>query len=168
MKKKIWILAALLAVILVFTAVGCTVKDDFQYKIYYTRGTYTEEGGEYAFYDSKGNLVFSGIIDGSVLALTKGDTTLFAVEENATEEEQFVSIKTVYEMAKELGYTGTLEELIERLQVCAEAAFKLDTEMTTIRDELLQAQKVMQTKTNLVDEIINNLNCMLMLVLPIK
>lgn len=55
-------------------------------------------------------------------------------------------------------YNGNMpEELIERLQVCAEAAFKLDTEMTTIRDELLEAQKIVQTKNNLVNEIINNI-----------
>lgn len=56
-------------------------------------------------------------------------------------------------------YNGKLpDDLKERLQVCAEAAFKLDTEMTTIRDEMLEAQKIMQTKNNLVNEIINNIH----------
>ena len=56
-------------------------------------------------------------------------------------------------------YNGKIpEELKDRLQVCAEAAFILDTEMTTIRDELLEAQKVIQTKNNLVNEILNNIH----------
>ena len=55
-------------------------------------------------------------------------------------------------------YNGKMpEELQERLQVCAEAAFQLDTEMTTIRDEILEAQKIMQTKNNLVSEILKNI-----------
>lgn len=56
-------------------------------------------------------------------------------------------------------YNGNIpDELKERLQVCAEAAFMLDTEMTTIRDELLEAQKIVQIKNNLVNEIINNIH----------
>ncbi len=56
-------------------------------------------------------------------------------------------------------YNGNMpDELKERLQVCAEAAFMLDTEMTTIRDELLEAQKIVRTKNNLVNEIINNIH----------
>lgn len=56
-------------------------------------------------------------------------------------------------------YNGNIpDELKTRLQVCAEAAFKLDTEMTTIRDELLEAQKVIQTKNNLVNEIVSNIH----------
>lgn len=55
-------------------------------------------------------------------------------------------------------YNGNMpEKLIARLQACAEAAFKLDTEMTTIRDELLEAQKIKQTKENLVDSILKNI-----------
>jgi len=56
-------------------------------------------------------------------------------------------------------YNGNMpDELKKRLQVCAEAAFMLDTEMTTIRDELLEAQKIVQKKNNLVSEIINNIH----------
>lgn len=55
-------------------------------------------------------------------------------------------------------YNGNMpEELKNRLQCCAEACFKLDTEMTTIRDEITQAQKIIQTKNNLVQEILQNL-----------
>ncbi len=55
-------------------------------------------------------------------------------------------------------YNGNIpEELKERLHVCAEAAFKLDNEMTTIRDELLEAQKIVNLKNNLVNEILENL-----------
>ncbi len=56
-------------------------------------------------------------------------------------------------------YNGKIpDDLKNRLQVCAEAAFMLDNEMTTIRDELLEAQKIIQTKKNLVDEILNNIH----------
>lgn len=55
-------------------------------------------------------------------------------------------------------YNGNMpKELKERLQSCAEACFLLDTEMTTIRDEIIEAQKIIQTKNNLVQEILQNL-----------
>lgn len=55
-------------------------------------------------------------------------------------------------------YNGNMPlELKKRLQSCAEACFQLDTEMTTIRDEIIQAQKIIQTKKNLVQEILQNL-----------
>lgn len=55
-------------------------------------------------------------------------------------------------------YNGNMpDELKKRLQACAEAAFQLDTEMTTIRDEIMEAQKIMQTKNNLVNEILKNI-----------
>ena len=56
-------------------------------------------------------------------------------------------------------YDGHLPaELQERLRNCAEAAFRLDTEMTTIRGELLQAQKTQQTQDFLVNEIVKNIH----------
>ncbi|MBQ9519593.1 MAG: GTP pyrophosphokinase family protein [Firmicutes bacterium] len=56
-------------------------------------------------------------------------------------------------------YDGHLpEHLKERLHNCAEAAFKLDTEMTTIRGELLQAKKTKQTQDFLVNEIVKNIH----------
>ena len=56
-------------------------------------------------------------------------------------------------------YDGHLpEHLKERLHNCAEAAFKLDNEMTTIRGELLQAQKTKQTQDFLVNEIVKNIH----------
>ncbi len=55
-------------------------------------------------------------------------------------------------------YNGNMpDELQKRLVACAEAAFKLDKEMSTIRDEIMEAQKVIQTKNNLVDEILKNI-----------
>lgn len=55
-------------------------------------------------------------------------------------------------------YNGNMpNELKKRLQSCAEACFQLDTEMTTIRCEIIQAQKIMQTKNNLVHEILQNI-----------
>ena len=56
-------------------------------------------------------------------------------------------------------YDGNLpEDLKIRLQNCAEAAFQLDNEMTTIRGELLQAQKAMRTQEFLVNEIVKNIH----------
>jgi putative GTP pyrophosphokinase len=56
-------------------------------------------------------------------------------------------------------YDGNIpQELKNRLQNCAEAAFKLDNEMTTIRSELLEAQKEKQTKKMVVDEIVDNIH----------
>jgi putative GTP pyrophosphokinase len=55
-------------------------------------------------------------------------------------------------------YDGNVpHELQVRLQNCAEAAFQLDTEMTTIRDEMLQVQRTIQTRDNLVKEITQNM-----------
>ncbi|MDE6182793.1 MAG: GTP pyrophosphokinase family protein [Eubacteriales bacterium] len=55
-------------------------------------------------------------------------------------------------------YNGNMpNELKKRLQSCAEACFQLDTEMTTIRGEIIQAQKIIQTKNNLVHEILQNI-----------
>lgn len=56
-------------------------------------------------------------------------------------------------------YDGKIpDELKKRLQNCAEAAFQLDTEMTTIREELLQVQKTIQTKELLVNEIVDKIH----------
>lgn len=56
-------------------------------------------------------------------------------------------------------YDGNLpQELKTRLQNCAEAAFQLDNEMTTIRSELLEAQRTKQTKELVVNEIVDNIH----------
>lgn len=56
-------------------------------------------------------------------------------------------------------YDGNLPEPLKvRLHNCAEAAFQLDKEMTTIRGELLQAQKAMRTQEFLVNEIVKNIH----------
>lgn len=56
-------------------------------------------------------------------------------------------------------YDGNVpKELQLRLQNCAEAAFQLDTEMTTIRDEMLQVQRTIQTRDNIVNEIVHNIH----------
>lgn len=56
-------------------------------------------------------------------------------------------------------YDGNLpQELKTRLQNCAEAAFQLDNEMTTIRSELLEAQRTKQTKEFVVNEIVKNIH----------
>ncbi len=56
-------------------------------------------------------------------------------------------------------YSGNLpDELKERLRSCADAAFMLDKEMATIRDDIIEAKMVSETKNNLVDGIVRNLH----------
>jgi len=55
-------------------------------------------------------------------------------------------------------YNGNIpNDIKKRLEHCASAAFDLDKEMSTIRKEILEAQKVVQTKNNLVNEILKNI-----------
>jgi putative GTP pyrophosphokinase len=56
-------------------------------------------------------------------------------------------------------YDGNIpDELKIRLQNCADAAFQLDEEMTTIRSEIMEAQRAKQTKKLVVDEIVENIH----------
>jgi putative GTP pyrophosphokinase len=56
-------------------------------------------------------------------------------------------------------YDGNVPaELQLRLQNCAEAAFQLDNEMTTIRDEMMQVQRTIQARDYIVNEIVNNIH----------
>lgn len=55
-------------------------------------------------------------------------------------------------------YSGKIPlELKQRIIACADAAYKLDSEMSTIRDELIEAQKVIEIKNNLISEILENI-----------
>ena len=55
-------------------------------------------------------------------------------------------------------YSGNIPEGLKgRLYAVAEAAFQLDKEMGTIRQEILDAQQIVQTKTELVDEILSRI-----------
>ncbi|WP_250277304.1 GTP pyrophosphokinase [[Clostridium] colinum] len=55
-------------------------------------------------------------------------------------------------------YNGNMpKHLRERLEACAEASFMLDKEMGTIRDEIIENQKIIQTKENLVEKILKNI-----------
>lgn len=55
-------------------------------------------------------------------------------------------------------YSGNLpEELKDRLKACAEASYNLDEEMSTIREELMQAEKLSELKSNLVNNILDNI-----------
>nr|WP_317358781.1 GTP pyrophosphokinase family protein [uncultured Tyzzerella sp.] len=55
-------------------------------------------------------------------------------------------------------YNGNMpEHLRKKLEACAEASFKLDTEMGTIREEIIETQKIIQKKDNLVYEILKNI-----------
>lgn len=54
-------------------------------------------------------------------------------------------------------YNGKLPEIVkERLISSAEAAFKLDTEMSTIREEITEAQKIVVIIDKTVEEILDN------------
>ena len=56
-------------------------------------------------------------------------------------------------------YSGNIpEELQERLVYCAEAAFNLDKEMSTIREEIMHAERLNEIKNNLVTDIIENMH----------
>jgi putative GTP pyrophosphokinase len=55
-------------------------------------------------------------------------------------------------------YSGNIpEELQERLTHCAGAAFHLDQEMSTIREEITNAQRLNEIKNNLVGNILENM-----------
>lgn len=48
-------------------------------------------------------------------------------------------------------------ELFDRLQKAAEAAFKLDQEMSSIRLEIMEAQKLFEDDSNLVSKVLNDI-----------
>lgn len=55
-------------------------------------------------------------------------------------------------------YNGNMPvHLRQKLEACAEASFTLDTEMGTIREEIIETQKIIQIKENLVYEILKNI-----------
>ena len=55
-------------------------------------------------------------------------------------------------------YSGNIPEpLQQRLIHCAEAAFRLDNEMATIREEIMEAQRLNEIKSNLVTNIMENM-----------
>ncbi|MCI1931101.1 MAG: GTP pyrophosphokinase family protein [Clostridia bacterium] len=58
-------------------------------------------------------------------------------------------------------YKGHMpEEIKQRLKNCAEAAFNLDNEMSTIRNEIMYAQRVNKRMDNLTSNIIDNIQNM--------
>ncbi len=55
-------------------------------------------------------------------------------------------------------YSGNIPDSIqERLTNCADAAFRLDTEMSTIRGEIINAQQLNEIKQSLVNNILENI-----------
>lgn len=55
-------------------------------------------------------------------------------------------------------YSGNIPESVQkRLIYCAEAAFNLDQEMGTIREEIMNAQKLNEIKSNLIANILANI-----------
>ena len=58
-------------------------------------------------------------------------------------------------------YKGNIPpEIRERLKNCAEAAFNLDNEMSTIRNEIIYAQKVNMRMDSVISDIIDNMQNM--------
>ena len=49
------------------------------------------------------------------------------------------------------------EPLYKRLQAAAEAAFQLDQDMSTIRDEIMQAQMLFEDRSNMVSALLNEI-----------
>lgn len=49
------------------------------------------------------------------------------------------------------------EEIKEKLKIAAHAAYCLDEEMLQIKDEIMDAQKLFEVKSNLVSDIMNNI-----------
>ena len=55
-------------------------------------------------------------------------------------------------------YSGNIPDSIQdRLTNCADAAFHLDNEMSTIRGEIINAQQLNEIKQNLVNNILENI-----------
>ena len=55
-------------------------------------------------------------------------------------------------------YSGNIpQDLQDRLKNCAEAAFHLDTEMATIREEITNVQRLHEIRNNLVANILDNI-----------
>ncbi|MFI3175388.1 MAG: GTP pyrophosphokinase family protein [Bacillota bacterium] len=56
-------------------------------------------------------------------------------------------------------YDGNIPEILqERLTNCAEAAYRLDQEMATIREEMTNAQRQYELKSSLVTNILENIH----------
>ena len=55
-------------------------------------------------------------------------------------------------------YKGIIPaDVSQRLTRAAEAAYRLDREMSSIRDEIVQAQKLFEDKSNLVSKVLNHI-----------
>ena len=75
----------------------------------FTPGEGDEVSGELAFYDATGAVVYTGNVQGAGLGI-KGDTeVLWNLEKNPNT----VNFQAVYAYAEDLGYTGSLEDLVK-------------------------------------------------------
>ncbi len=137
--KKIAIIAFLTILLLAATAIGCSAPDTgAEYVVFYAvsngktdksdwfalsdgkwensvyeSGTYSiNDKNEISFYDvKKQTVLYRGRFDKDILSFQADGSTKFYYSENFSEE-RVISLKTVYTLATELGYSGTLEELI--------------------------------------------------------
>ena len=138
MNKKLTIVTILLIAIFAFCLVGCGQKQTSEPTYYYevkdgekiegewifvrddlwqrsdgSYGVIKEENGSTVFYSAKGEKMFTAVVDKGLIALETNGQTVFYYENGTPKEESVVTIATVYALAQEKGYTGTLEELIE-------------------------------------------------------
>ena len=67
-------------------------------------------------YDAQGEVAHQGVIRGGVLCMSMGDKTIFYYPEGETPEKYKASVITVYQLAVELGYQGTLEDLLSTIR----------------------------------------------------
>ena len=75
----------------------------------FTPGEGDEVNGELAFYDATGAVIYTGNVQGAGLGI-KGDTeVLWNLEKNPNT----VNFQAVYAYAEDLGYTGSLEDLVK-------------------------------------------------------
>ena len=62
------------------------------------------------------------------------------------------------EHARRYKYSGNIpQELQDRLHNCAEAAFHLDQEMSTIREEITNAQRLNEIRRKMTSNILDNI-----------
>lgn len=150
--KTVALLACMLLLIIAASAAGCSAPDTgAEYVVFYAnyngvtdkndwfalgkerwedsshnRGLYSFDKSAISFYDGKGeNKLFSGTLDGEILSVERDGETYFYYSENFSQE-NIIGINTVYTLAKELGFEGTLQDLIE--------AFKGDSAYEVAKD----------------------------------
>ena len=79
----------------------------------YNYGTLKTEDGTLTFYDKTGAEAFTAFEEKGVLAVSKAGETVFYYKEGVNAEKTAISLQTVYDMALDLGFEGSLQDLID-------------------------------------------------------